>query len=221
MLHHAMRTVKPPTVSFITTAQATVSGTTYTFSNVSIGSASSDRIVVVNAGAIRNDSNGNRRISSATIAGTTANIIANTNVYRVNITTIFYLPVASGTTATIAFTCQGDSGTNGVATTGTIGVYVIRGAISSIPVDSDNDATSPTSSITLNANFNGVGIFNAGSFQGTGFSFTGATENYDIIEATNRRRGGATLTTNSTSVTVSSTVSGSGATCLLSGATWR
>lgn len=71
-------------------------GSTATFSTVSIGTASSDRIVIV---GIVNDS---QPVSSITIAGVSA-----TQAVAIGHSALYYLNVTSGTTATIVVTLAG------------------------------------------------------------------------------------------------------------------
>jgi hypothetical protein len=198
-------------VAYIGDSQDTANRTTYSFSNVSIGTASSDRIVVLGISGV---SVSEGSVSSVTIGGTEATI--HTQVSNGQ-TCIASLVVPSGTTATIGVTYSAGRGNC------TVYVWTIKQASSSSPlsVDSQTNSTSSTS-ITLDGQVGAVGcavafVLTTGS---STFSWSGLTVSADQAAET-RRTSGASGNLANSSNTVTATNSLSSSTVLLSGASWR
>lgn len=145
---------KPPaTVTYVGAAGVTSTVSTYTFSSQSIGTAASNRVVVV-CPAIQ--SNGGSITSfGVTIGGTSATAIGSIEVSSNEdaATQCFYLSVATGTSATIVVTVN----TNGDAAR--IEVYnVFTTTPAPFASNGNNAAAGGTISTTLNIPANGVAI---------------------------------------------------------------
>lgn len=153
------------------------SGTTITYSGVAIGTASVDRIVVVCVGTELSSGTP----SSATIGGVTMSSTALASFGAMG-ARIFYLPVASGTTADIAVTFGASQG----STTQHLCVYAVTGAAvesSGTNTSTDMDVTAPltTGSLTIRASGGFIGIA-AGATNAAGGNKTwaNATEDLDV-----------------------------------------
>jgi len=129
------------TVSYIGGTNNTTSGTSFTFTNHAIGTANANRRVVVVAYA--NDGAGNT-ITGITIGGNAASIDAIEASIDQGSIAIASLPVASGTTATIAVTVNVSSARCRIE------VYAVTGNLS-IParLDSDVDYKTGSSAATV------------------------------------------------------------------------
>lgn len=145
----------PAVVSYIGSNSSPNNNTAYTFTAQNIGTASSDRIVVVGT-----TSNGNSLgISGITLGGSAMTKIAegsNSNHFA----TLYYLAYPTGATADIVVT-WGD----GKLRCGIV-VYTITKALSATPTHSNSAGASSTIvSTTINYNANGVviGVSHAGA----------------------------------------------------------
>lgn len=215
----------PLSLNYITnvvSAQAQASVGIYTFSSVSIGDAASDRLVVVCVGAIRGNSTGGRRVASATIGGVSATIATDTNPFGNSVSAIIYAEVPTGTTATVVINFEGNSGSDVVGSTGTIGVYAIYNAKSITPVDNNNVRGTKTPSITLDSESGGGAIFwCVGGFSNTDIYWSAnVTEDFLVTETGSRLRSAASVETDSSTISATATATGS-ANAFLSAATWR
>ena len=192
----------PPTVkTYITGASSSGYTTSYTFSSTSIGTASSDRLVVVVVEG--RQAVVDRTVSSVTIGGVSATIVSATNVSGRYPGCIAYLTVTSGTTADIVVTFSGSTG-SGCA----IQVYTLTSLSSTTPVDSDQSGTvASPASVTLTTSSQGALIAGVGGNGGaTGsISWTGPTEDYEVSPATGFRVGSASKDNTGTSETVTAT----------------
>lgn len=124
----------PPTRTYLGNAETNSLTNTFTFTNFAIGSAASDRIIVVCAGA----RSGNSQIafSSVTIGGNAATKAVDEIATEENfnaIAGIFYLAVPSGTTATIVVTFA--ASVQGVG----IDVFSLKGLGSATPSATQKD----------------------------------------------------------------------------------
>lgn len=212
LLSHALRTVSPSAVvTYIGAVQDTNNLTSYTFTNVNIGTASNDRIVVVGIGSVSVSAGS---VSSVTIGGNTATINTQASGGQ---TCVVSLLVTSGTTATIVVNYTAGRGNC------TIYVWTITKAksIAAKSADSQSNTTS-NPSITLNGEAGAVGcavtfVSNTGT---SSFTWAGMTENADQTAET-RRVSAASGLLNSSLNTVTATNSIANATVFLSGASWR
>jgi hypothetical protein len=160
-----------PTLTYVTSTANTTDGTTFTFSSHSIGTAASDRLVVVAVSA--RDSSGSDVITGVTIDGNAATSVA-ASASSASPTAIFSRSVPSGTTADIVVSV----GSSFAACV--IHVYTITGLSSTTAVDtltSVNGSSDPTGTIDVSAD--GVLIAVAQSQATTTATWTGVTEDYD------------------------------------------
>jgi hypothetical protein len=210
LLSHALRTVSPPAVvSYIGSTQNTSNLSSYTFSNVSIGTASADRIVVVGGGGP--NSAAGSLVSSITIGGNTATVHTQASASQ---SWLASLLVPTGTTATIVVN-YGNTKLNC-----TIFVWTITRAKSTTPNSASTAETTTSASINLNGQAGAVGCAVVFSPAGGTYTWTGLTENADL-DAEGRRissaSGSIVLPTN----TITATNSTTGQNTFLSGASWR
>lgn len=209
-------TILPPASIALTDSSVSYTSTsTYTFTNQSLGTASSDRYIIVTIGA----ANGQRDITSVTVAGITATqvgqIQSDGGGTASSTSGIYIAAVPTGTTGNIVVTFTGSH--TGCA----IGVYAVRNLKSATPlsvvtVGPDNTVTS--ASATLTTKVSGFVIATAATKENgiTGWTWTNATENYDLdlrgLPDFDRATAGATATTSSNgsvTVTATSTTGGS------------
>lgn len=166
-----------------------------------------------------------RTLSTLTVGGTPANIIANTNNLSLAIAPIAYLRLAAGGTPALV---ANFSGTMGRAV---INVYRIIGNKNDVPFDSNN-SNSPTAtalSVGLNVPRGACAIFGSMISQGPSVSFTwsggGVKEDYDTASASELwSRSGAKISPNNglVSRTVTAAASaGSSSGMSLSGVSWK
>lgn len=193
----AQKNVAARTVTYRTSQAFGTLATSFTVTSAAIGTASSDRIVVV----IASTSN-SIAITSCTLAGA-AMTKAAASPAGTGSTAIFYLSSTSGTTATVV------ASTGGSTTRACIGVYtVLLGTTSATPsatqtVRTTTGTTGTLPSVTVPAG----GVFIAGMYSSasTGaVTWTGATENYDlVINAATGASGASGTTTGTVNVSVS------------------
>jgi hypothetical protein len=115
-----------PTIVYEDVAGSSSNSFTYTFSGRAIGTASSDRIVVVCA-MINAKSTEPYSVSGVTINGSAATLAVNSSLGRNS--AIFYLLVPTGTTANIVVTLSG-SGTPGRCVAG---IFSVKGYTNATP----------------------------------------------------------------------------------------
>lgn len=161
-------------------------GASVNFTNTSIGTASSDRyIIVAAAGGGASSCN----ISGITIAGNAMTKESGNSANAFTVTGIYRLLVTAGTNATITVSFSGN-----VSQWCSISVYALKsfGTISA-PFDSaTTTSTSNPVSLTANTRIGGCAIMIASRFQTTTAptvsSFTGCdTENYNVVNNTTNR----------------------------------
>lgn len=162
----------PFALDFVTSSTATDLSdlTTYTFTSIPIGTADTNRIVIV-AIAIGGVA---RTVSSATIGGIAASIAGTTTGTTAG-TGMIYAKVPTGTTATISITLSG------AANDCHIGVYRLVGQGSDTPFDTDAPAGGGTTTrtATLDVPAGGAVVACMGN-GGSNVAWTNATEDYDI-----------------------------------------
>lgn len=143
--------------------------TNYTFTGVNIGGPG--LIVVVAHGG-----GGTRTLSSLTIGGVAANIIAATNGSLNPCAVIAWLRVASGTTADIVVGWSG--GQNRCA----IEVYRITGNLSDAPAAATQQQSSATTALSINLAIpaGGAAVVGASHVSSGAFTWTNLTADYDV-----------------------------------------
>lgn len=129
-----------PDLTYIGTTSTTAGATTFTFTNHSIGVAAEDRFVIVCAAGA--DVTNSRQVSSCTIGGVAATLIARTANGPDIAVGMYGLVVPAGTTATITVTY------NGSCSRSSVSVYTMTGWSSTTPVSTGN-ANSTTTSHSL------------------------------------------------------------------------
>ncbi len=168
-------------LEYRTVVSSTANLTSYTFSSVDIGTASSDRLIIAIVHVVAVGGT----ITNLTIAGVSAaRQIINTNA---NIKVAIYTAlVPTGTTGTISVT------TDVAATNITISTYTLKNYNSSAPENVATATGTPTATINLTFGSNGAVV--AGSISGSASTTTSwsspLVENYDI-EIEDRPRSGA------------------------------
>jgi hypothetical protein len=204
MLSHFLRAevgnaISSKDLNYIGAVNNTGSATTYTFTAANIGTATSDRVVVV---GVMLNSSVSRTVSSVTLGGNAMTSIVGTN--SASNTALFRISVASGTTADIVVT--GSGGANGCY----VVVYSLTGWGTVTTYDSSSAAS--TSAATISATINTasggavIGIqnrFNTGSVTTSGFTTQNVNTTFD---GTQRIYAGNTFpTTSATGTTYSVT----------------
>lgn len=190
-----------------------------TYSGASIGTAASNRMVVVCVGCRNNTGTG---ISGVTIGGNAATQIVKSpsSSSEEPCVAIYALMVPSGTTANIVVTA------NSAFYDGAIAVYAVYGRSSVTEVDSDSAeqaASSAALAITLNVPAGGVGIAcTLGNDPATSFTWVGFTEDNDASFNSNPTFSCASLesTAGSAGLTVSADPAGTPTQHNICGATW-
>lgn len=175
---------------------ATTTASSNTYTNAPIGTASSDRYVIV--GVIGEDST-TATISGVTCAGNAMTNIAGTTLTNSNSVTAFYiLNVTSGTTATIVATFTGNKNATW------IGVWTATGLTSTTPIGTATQTTDNTST-ALTTTSGGFAIGIAGSYGGAAtYTWTNLTERFDNTSNTTRNGSGADATTSGSSLNITS-----------------
>lgn len=210
----------PVTITYVSTATLGAS-TVYTYTAQPIGTAASDRIVLV-APFIRCLTT--QTINSVTIAGNTATSIINVNNTtggNSNNAAIFALAVPTGTTATIVVTATG------ACLRGSIGVWSMIGKsiVTATDTKSVSTGSSGNPSVSLNTGSNGamIAMTSDGGGSSTGVTWTGVIENYDQIVGGvgGNNNSGASLNSNSGSpLSITATFSASSVDPALVSASW-
>lgn len=194
-------------ITHMGTSTDLVAANPVTHTGMSIGDPTPYRYIVVTV-TIR-DQSANRDLTSATIGGLTADILADSEpgVARVGKSWIIGAYVPTGTTATVSTTFDGSQRNQ------TINVYRLTGVKSSTPFDTAEDAADDGSGIyNLNTNTkpNGMLVGCAGG-QGWGdCTWTGLTEDSDGAISSTWRYTSASLLATSTETPRTITADGTG-----------
>lgn len=207
--------VAPISIDYVTGTGSLSNASSYTFSSVSIGAASADRVVIV---AVGGTTGSTPAINSVTIGGNTATLAASQASTSAAgcIAGLYYLAVASGTTANIVVTFNKTMGSCEIA------VFSMTGHASETPAATGTDGTGST---TFNPNCNvAVGdvlISASNGGEGTACAWTNSTEQSDVVrEQTNLSTAKHTATSAETPRTITATHTASFAGCAVSAA-WR
>lgn len=204
-----------PTLNFIGVTDSGSNSSTYTFSNVDIGTASSDRLVVVatHATGLTSDVTA----SSVTLGGTSMTSAASGFEANASLD-LHYLTVTSGTTANIVATYSGNKSRC------TIAVYTITGLNSSTPSDtgsSTNSDTAPTLTLDIPTGSIAVYAHTSANSSTTTVTYSSATEHYDqAIGGENTTCSGASLADAGNAHTETATLAASKSSTILAGAVW-
>lgn len=174
-------TAPDATISSTDHKVSTANATTYTFTTTAIGTAASDRLIIVACSA---DGSAARTLNSGTIAGVSATVFATTNNGNACFAFMIAL-VPTGTTGDIVITWSG-----GCVRAG-IGVWAAYNVQSTTPTD--RQQSSASNSVSVNISAGGVGAGGACNDNATtpNFSWTQFTENYDEQEEPNFNHSGA------------------------------
>jgi len=200
-------------LSYHTVVSSTTNASSYTFSSVDIGTASSDRLVIVTVHAVTATSAIN--ITGVTVAGVSATeqvTAPNTNIR----TAIYTALVSSGTTANITVTTSITAGSMAVAT------YSLKNYNSATPESTLSVEGTPTATgnLTFGSNAAVVAATSGGTASSTVSWSSPLTENYDT-EVEDRPRSGASASSLSAqTLSVSSTVNPSSNSNMVAAA-WR
>ena len=171
----------PVTIAYTATAVSTASATVYTFSNQALGTAASDRLIVVSS------DNYDGTTSGITVAGVAATAVVQASGTNSR-AGLWQAAVPSGTTGDIVVTLGAGNDRQG------IGVWAIYGAANSSANDTATDAdSSDPLTVSMDCPANGVMIgVGAGHTTGTkGYSWTNLTENFDAVIKTSTQHTGA------------------------------
>jgi hypothetical protein len=205
----------PPSAAVVTYTYNTfdfsnANTTTFTFTGKSIGTAASNRKVVVCVGGNADA----RTVSTLTVGGNSASLVKRqTNADGTS--EIWAVNVSSGTTADIVVTFSGAENTCG------IGVYSLYGAAASAYATASSTANPLSTTIDVPAG--GVCIGTAQQYGGSQtWSWSGLTENWDSTMGGSRPFGGASASFANavTGQTVTATPSGSPTGQTLALASW-
>lgn len=172
--------VSIPSLSFVDSTQDTGTGPTYTFTDHAIGTAASDRLVIVTV----HQGGTNRTVNSVTIGGNAANIVG-TALGTLQGITIAWRRVTTGTTATIVVDFSGT-----LSAGCTVGVFRCVGQLSDTPTDFDAPAGGgdASRSATIDIAANGVAVAGASGGSTTDI-WTNATTAFSESLSTTRHRG--------------------------------
>lgn len=203
------------TSTYIGNTSDTTDQTTYSFAGASIGTASSDRLVVCGFTARANAA---RTVSSVTIAGVSATLVGTAidAGAGADLATMWIAAVPTGTTGTISITFSA------AMLRCNVGVWTITGGGSATPTSTqtDNTVSSNVLSVSSDCPANGCIIAVSENGQGSGSAtatWAGVTENYDTtVETTSFGASGASA--NFSSAQTGLTVSETGAATVANGA---
>ena len=173
----------PPVLTFTDSVADATNGSTYTFTNRAIGTASDFRMVVVAFSATEGGS-GAGVFSSATIGGIAADLIVqDTDSDRLAM--IIAALVPTGTTATIVVNL-----TNGKLRAG-IAVYSVTNRTSTTAFATSTDSGFSDGTTELAVPANGCVVVAAACNNSAAMTTTGVTENFDALGETDRLGAGS------------------------------
>lgn len=159
----------PVAVTYTASTSSGTAGTSFSFASQSIGTASSDRYVLV---AVRTTT----AISTVTVAGQTATQIASLTGASGNTRNYFYIvALTTGTTATIAVTTSSSSSSCAII------VWAVTNLSSTTPTSTVTDASGALSqSVTIPAEGAAVAFFGCTDNANTAWTLTGVAEDADL-----------------------------------------
>jgi hypothetical protein len=163
------------TVGFTASAVSTSNLTTYTFSSQAIGTATSDRKIVI---AVTADG-GSARVSTLTVGGVSATVADNTIAAGADDMEVWQAAVPSGTTADVVVVWS-----TGVSRCG-VGLFAVAGAPLRLYDVSTDVTNSGALTTTISCPAGGVIIGAAQNGANASYTWAGITERYDeTIEGT-------------------------------------
>lgn len=178
-----------PSVIYRTQSGINLNTSTFNFLNQNIGFVDPTRVIVVAVHYYEYDTS--TRITSFTINGISApeRVVRSRAVSGGSgsfvYTALHSLAVPTGTTANINLTFV-----NNINYGCRIGVWSLYNVSSAVPVVTDS--STDTSSLDINVQPNDVGVVATTGVYGSGsFTWTNATERYDVVQATNLTSSGA------------------------------
>ena len=189
-------------ITFTESATSTSNLTTYTFSSLNLGTASSGRQIVVAAFGTSSQT-----ISTLTVGGISASlIVGRTDTSSERRVELWAAPVPTGTSGDVVVTWSGAQIRSGV------GVFSMTGALSTANDTQSDAVASGASSVSLNIPSNGGAIAVGDSATSGLNSWTGLTERYDEnVEAADYHSGASDIFQNANAaLTVTFTPSVSG-----------
>ena len=208
--------IAPKVLTWQTSASDSSTQSTYTFTSQAIGTAATDRYVIV---AINVGAASARTWSSGTIGGVTAALVSDgthTATLTNGASTAFIIIalVPTGTTATIAYTLSGNGARSG------IGVWSATGLVSATANHVQTSTANPGTD-TLNVLAGGFAIGTAGNDNAGTTTWTNMTKRYDAdtTGGLGRMQSGADATTSAGTLAITATRSASSAPLLI-GASW-
>lgn len=223
MLSHFLRAVPKgsttPFYTYNTTVSSTTNSTSYTFSSVNIGTAASNRLVVIVVLG-RPTVVASRIINSATIGGVSATLVSNES--SGNPAAIISAVITSGTTADVVINWN-SSMDNCVISSYSLYDLNSTTAASSVAAQGASAWVSGKITVELSVQKDGISIggVTTSATTGTPATWSGLTEDYDqVVETRTRSSASRQMTNNDSNFKVEVTISGSTA-GVLAVAHWR
>jgi len=207
-----LRRPKGITLAFQEADNSTSNLTTYTFSGKALGTAASNRQIVV---LVSGHGTSNTTVSTVTVGGVSATeLVYAQQATGTQIKAIWIASVPTGTTGDVVVTFAAGKGSCG------IGVYALYGASSSAhATQTDTTYSTDTVSVSIDVPAGGVCFaIGTGTAIDASTTWTGLTEDYDAVEESGNRHTGASdlFASAQTGLTVSAQVAnvGGGTGCL-------
>lgn len=174
--------LRPATVTYTDSSASNTDLTTYTFSSLSIGEASTSRHVIVAVLA----SNAAATVSTLTVGGVSASLAKRATATN-GIAEIWIVAVPTGATGNVVVTFN--AGNNRAS----VGVWAAYNLLSATATDSDESNADP-GVISIDVQAGGILVAGVYSVSGTvSYTWTNITERFDIVVETTRRASGASL----------------------------
>lgn len=180
----SVASAEPAEATFVTNTASASNGSSYSFSSVGIGTAASNRLVVV---TVHWGGGSSASLTGGTIGGVTAEVaVTRTGVQACG---IMSAPVPSGTTATIAVTLSASADHCG------IGVWAATDVSDQTPSDTANATGTGDAEAEITVPTDGFVVAAAISDTTATVTWSGATEKFDASLASSDRYSGAQVTT--------------------------
>lgn len=163
--------VAGPTVSYVGVVSSPTNGSVFTFSSASIGSAASNRHVIVTIGLQHTS---DRTISSVTVAGQSCSSVVSELSSNKTSLAIYITdsPVTTGTTGDVVVTTNSSCNACGV------GIFAAYGLASATAVNTAS-TTTDNATMALTATVGGFAVSVCGVNADATFTQTGTTEQHD------------------------------------------
>lgn len=201
-----------PTMAFVVGSSQVADGATQTYSTLSLGVAATNRKIIVGCGW-----QGTVTLSSATIGGVAATIVLQAASSSVSNVALIIADVPTGTTGDVVLTLSGSTQRS------VVGVYRVVDLTSSTAHATSNATSSTAGVITgsLNVPANGFAIAAACTADGSAWTWTAPTEDYDQFPESNHAISTASASYVSAQTPLSvSTTCGTGTRSVLVVASW-